>query len=860
MNKTISHFNNTVHALSGRAASLLVLSFLLFFSLQVFSAGDINMTIAPQPAMVGEPVQLQLVSSEDYPEVTEFPKVEGISWHQGVSKSMQTSIINFKRASTYIAVYEFVPGKEGELKLPALKIQCGKKKTLTDPVAFKVMTRKYTVSSNDGKTEKKNAGLDEILFAKCSLLTDRKSIYVGEEISFEIKVFGVRGLNFDIRSWPEISMENVAFHDFSPTNPQNAHFASAQTSNEKLNGQIFNVYTFRSAFRPIAAGKMSGKVNIACIVKIPNDNRRGNRSSDPFEDMFASPFANYRQAEQNLTCAFPELEALSLPAPAGTVNYLGLIGNWKIRTEISQENLKTGEPATLKISGSGDGTLDTLKAPEFRLDGFRVYPPEIKKSPSSTTDSFEVRYVMIPLQEGSTEINLPVSYFSTASGKYAEVPFSRKMKIEKSDNPQAPVVSDSGSPVPVPTFMDKKANGKKINDILYLKKNLSGQVVLPLWKNHVILVLLLSILGPALWGFSEFSHFRRLRLENDPALRRKIKAISGKNNLLREIRKSDPGKLNALIQNKVVPYLNDLKGLPPGTSAGELAGKIDDNELASLLKAGADSAYMPGAHGSNKSELRSSLLASLKKFSMLLVLFVLPLALPAETETARQFNPLTAYNHGEFIKVAEFYRKQLDMTAPDPALLYNLGNCLYQLGEPAKALVMYERALHLSPRDSDIRENLNLVHRKFMLPEIGDIESPKDLVTFARDLLRPDEWMFIAAIVWAFAGIILALRRRFASEARFYTSISAAGIVFVLLLIAPISQSASSYSPKTAYAVIKNMQVYLLPSETSKQTDFRINCGEKLFIEEERDNWLRVRTGNGSEGWIKADAAERLMR
>jgi len=811
--------------------------------------------------MVGEPVRLQLISSEDYPEVIEFPGAEGISWRQGVSKSMQTSIVNFKRTSAYIAIYEFVPEKEGELKIPALKIQCGKKKTLTDPVTFKAMSRKYTVSSNDGKTEKKNAGLNEILFAKCSLLTDRKSIYIGEEVSFEIKVYGVRGLDFDIRSWPAIGMENVAFHDFSSTNPQNGHFASAQTSNEKVNGQIFNVYTFRSAFRPIAAGKLSGKIDISCVVKIPNDSRRSSRSSDPFEDMFVSPFANYKSVEQNLSCRFPEFEAVSLPDPSGTVNYLGLIGNWKIKTEISQENLKTGEPATLKISGSGEGTIDTLKAPELRLDGFRVYPPETKKSPAPATGSFEIRYVMIPLQEGSTEINLPVSYFSTSAGKYVEVPFNRKLKVEKSDNPQASVVSDSGAPTTTQAlFTDKKINGKKINDILYLKKNLSGQVILPLWKNHIILILFLFILGPALWGFSEFRHYRRLRLENDPVLRRKINAIARKNKLLGEIRRSGPEKMHAMIQNEVVPYLNDLMGLPPGTSATELAGKIKDGELSALLRSGADSAYMPGTSGSSKSDLRSSLLASLKKFSMLLVLFMLPLSLFSELSTDQQFNPLTAYNHGEFVKVAEFYRKQLDMNAPDPALLYNLGNCLYQIGEPARALVMYERALHLSPRDSDIRENLNLVHRKFMLPEVGSIDSPKDLIVFARDLLRPDEWMLIAAIVWAIAGIILAFRRRFASEARFYTSITAAVMVFMLILTAPFSQSTTSYSPKTAYAVIKNMQVYLLPSETSRQTDFRINCGEKLFIEEERDNWLRVRTDNGSEGWIKGDSAERLMK
>jgi len=655
-------------------------------------------------------------------------------------------------------------------------------------------------------------------------------------------------------------MGNVAFHDFSSTNPQNGHFASVGSSVEKLNGQSFTVYTFRSALRPIAAGKLTGKVNAACVVKIPND-RRSQRSTDPFEDFFSSPFANYKTLEQPLTCQFPEIEALSLPDTSGAVNYLGLIGNWRINSELSQDSLKTGEPSTLKISGSGQGTTDTLKAPEIKLEGFRVYPPEIKKSQVSTTDSFEIKYVLIPLQEGSAEITCPVSYFSTASGKYVEVPFSRKIKVAKSDNPQASVVADSGmQDLAAPAQAEKKNGTRKINDILYLKKNLTGPVLVPLSRNHLLLTILLFILGPVIWGSSEFAHRRRLRLENDPVLRRKLKAASMKGKILREIRKTDPEKLELVIQNDVVPYLNDLAGLPPGTSADELAGKIGDPELAGILRSGAHSTYMPGASARGKQDLRASLLGALKKFSLLLLLIFVPASAYPENVQEQAFNPLNAYNKGEFAKVADYYRKQLDMNSPDPATLYNLGNCLYQLGEPAKALVMYERALHLSPRDSDIRENLNLLHRKLGIPEVGTIESPRDILTYVRDMLRPDEWMLALATVWAAAGIILALRRKFASETGFYSLISCAGIIFAVMLAAPISQSSSSYSSKAAFAVIKNMQVYLLPSETSRQADFRISCGEKLFIEEERDSWLRVRTANGSEGWIKADAAERLLK
>lgn len=56
-----------------------------------------------------------------------------------------------------------------------------------------------------------------------------------------------------------------------------------------------------------------------------------------------------------------------------------------------------------------------------------------------------------------------------------------------------------------------------------------------------------------------------------------------------------------------------------------------------------------------------------------------------------------------------------------------MGNCLYKLGDLPRALICYERASRLAPRDSDILENLNLVRRKLGLPEKYLIASPADI-------------------------------------------------------------------------------------------------------------------------------------
>jgi tetratricopeptide (TPR) repeat protein len=855
-------------AKAGGTANYAIGSILLFFlfSVPLFSADNIGMTVSPQPLMAGEPAQIELTSSEAYPEITNFPRMDGISWRQGASKSMQTNIINFKTNTKYMVRYSFVPQKEGELTIPALDLRLGKKNTITDPVNIKVLSRNYSSNSTPDKPgSKESAKLEDILFLKCVPLTDKDSIYLGEEIPMDIKIYSVNGLNYE-PSWPEINIENVAFRDFSVVNEKNSRFEPFRESAENIRGQTFKVLIFRTALRPISSGILTGKVLERCNVRIPNDNRGGNARRDPFDDFFSdgfgSPFSNYRRLEQTLSCDVPPIAVKQLPDINGTKNFLGLIGKWTVKTSLSQESLKTGEPVTLRVTATGDGTTDTLKAPELKIEGFRVYPPEVKKTAASGKTGAEISYVLIPLEEGTADINLTVSYFSVESGKYVEVPFSRKIKVEKPDVKSTAVVADStGSADRDPIIARKSDETKKHDGILYLKRNSSGTVLLPLWKNHILLILFLFIFGPAVWGIGELNYRRKTQLEKDPLLKRKMKALSRKGAIIREIHKTDPEKMHALIQNEIVPYLNDLLCLPPGTTASELAEKINDPELASYLRAGSDSAYMPGSHGIKKSDMGKSLADALKKISAVLILAVLPFSgFSADKPLAEPVNPLKAYDIGDFAKSADYYRQHLDMSSPDPAILYNLANCLYQQGEPAQALVLYERALLLSPRDSDIKENLNLVCRKLMLPEVGKLENPKDLIVNVRDMLRPDEWMLIGAILWACAGIGLAFRRKFISPSTLVALLSVIGLLFVLTAVASISQLNSSYSPKIAFVVMKNVQVYLLPSENSKQADFRITCGEKIRIEEERESWLRVRTENGSEGWIKSDSAEKLLK
>lgn len=220
---------------------------------------------------------------------------------------------------------------------------------------------------------------------------------------------------------------------------------------------------------------------------------------------------------------------------------------------------------------------------------------------------------------------------------------------------------------------------------------------------------------------------------------------------------------------------------------------------------------------------------------------------------------MTAYDKGDFKGAAAFYKSKLDSARPSPAILYNLGNCLYQAGELPRALLCYERALRLAPRDSDILENLNLVRRKLDLPELYRLESPLDLWPYLRDSLRPDEWLLLASFGLALAMLSFGVRTLRRVSFFWVWQLCAGVLLLVFALVCFSSQSFGSYSEDQAIILIRNAQARKLPSATAETSDLRLRPGEQVSVLERRGDWLLVRNADG-EGWLERKDASALWR
>ena len=821
---------------------------------------EVQAIAVPDNAIVGQRVQLVLVArSNDFPKAASLPNVENIEWIKNGS-SMQRSIVNGVAESR--SIYWFKISKECTVEIPPIKVMVGGNEMMTNGVTVKAFAGANQVVSKsaDGSGENK---LKDLIYGKGTIMADGREFYVGEEIPVELDVYASEDIKYQFTSWPNFNLDKVIFRDYSGVNKENSRFELPTRERVNVGGRRFQLYKFRTAFRAIAAGAITPSATQNCEIMVP-DRQQRNAGDDDFFSLMRGQ--SYRQIPYAVTIDFPELKIKALPPVPEEVESLGLIGSWLVNYSVSAKELKSGEPFTFKIEITGSGSLENLQTPNLNIPGFRIYPPEVNKSAASASErqQAEIKYVMIPLKPGPVKIDLKTATFSTSHEAYKTYNFDQKFTVVPSANQAltaAPMVFNSvpdSKSSAEPEAKENKPAAK--SGILYLKKSEAGGIAVPLYLNYLWAYILLLTAGPLLWLVSEWRHTSRIKLDSDPLLRRRLAAQADRSRVLHELKKCAPDNIDNVINNEVVPFLNDMLALPPGTTATELAEKVNDKEVAECLHSSGAASYMPGGSNMDKSELKKCICKAIKTFTVILLLALLPAGAMADTKKTAVTKPeviqtsveaLTAYDRGEFNRAADYYRSRLVPEKPDPALLYNLGNCYCQLRNYPAALVCYERARLLAPNDSDIIENLNYVRRKLFQPQAGEIKDPVSLIKAMRDNLRPDQWLLIAAFACAVSGGIMAFRRSISFN-KLSIILGIVSLAAILSIIAASTQYHSDYNPDIAVIMDDNAKLRSLPSESSGQVEAKLQSGTKVKIIESRQDWSRVRCGE-ADGWLKSD-------
>ncbi|MFV0554785.1 MAG: tetratricopeptide repeat protein [Mangrovibacterium sp.] len=244
-----------------------------------------------------------------------------------------------------------------------------------------------------------------------------------------------------------------------------------------------------------------------------------------------------------------------------------------------------------------------------------------------------------------------------------------------------------------------------------------------------------------------------------------------------------------------------------------------------------------------------------------LTIFLLALSFSASAQEALLDSANQNYIQQNYNEAIAQYQQVLDANLVSAELYYNLANAYYKKGDYTQAILNYERAKRLAPNDEDIQFNLRMANA-----HIIDKIQPLPQVFFVRwwngltNTLSLNEWAWVAS--GGFLLFLLGLGFYLFSQSARGKRLGFTLSLFTLLISIISFNFAASHKKamnehRSAIVVQPTVTVKSSPSEGGTSL-FIIHEGLKVEIKEELGNWLEVRLDDGNQGWLQANALERI--
>ena len=222
------------------------------------------------------------------------------------------------------------------------------------------------------------------------------------------------------------------------------------------------------------------------------------------------------------------------------------------------------------------------------------------------------------------------------------------------------------------------------------------------------------------------------------------------------------------------------------------------------------------------------------------------------------------YERGEFAEAVQQYESLIAMGYEDTALYYNLGNAYLEDGDPGRAILNYLRAEELSPRNPNVRANLDIA-RSMTLDKIEtERASLVESVSYiGRRWVTPGELGAAALLLWSAGALAISMllvwrtaRLRAALRAVAGISSVAALLSFALLL------NMLYANPYDSAGVVTAGSADALSGPGFQYTEeFTLHSGAQVRLLDTRRGWVQVALPGGElSGWMPAHTVESVGR
>lgn len=219
------------------------------------------------------------------------------------------------------------------------------------------------------------------------------------------------------------------------------------------------------------------------------------------------------------------------------------------------------------------------------------------------------------------------------------------------------------------------------------------------------------------------------------------------------------------------------------------------------------------------------------------------------------------YKNKEYQEAVNSWKEVLKNDEASAALYFNLGNAYYKLNQIGPSIYYYEKALQLSPNDSEIKNNLTFAENV----RIDSIE-PLPQSIFSKwyqgiaTIFTFDGWA-ILSVICSIGFVAFFLLYYFSYTEKKKRILFASSLVMVMVLVAALSMAFLTYDDhiedRPAIIFANELEVKSEPSLGSNSI-FILHEGTKVQIVAQDGDWFRILLADGKDGWIPASELKQL--
>ncbi len=217
------------------------------------------------------------------------------------------------------------------------------------------------------------------------------------------------------------------------------------------------------------------------------------------------------------------------------------------------------------------------------------------------------------------------------------------------------------------------------------------------------------------------------------------------------------------------------------------------------------------------------------------------------------------YSEGKYVEATQAYESIVNNGYESANLFFNLGNSYYKQGLLPNAIINFERAIKLSPKDKDILFNLELSYAQTIdqLEQVPEFFLKTWYLSFMESL-SGNTWaiislvgfiLFLVAVLVYFLAVNLSVKK-----VGFYL-----GILLLAGSIASISFSLSTYQEKvkSKSAIVFSPAAMVKGSPDKSGIDlFLLHEGTKIMVRDSLELWYQIKLTDGNEGWVEKRQVE----